>query len=142
MISATYFINNLNYVLHVDIFIAFTEEQDKFMKYLSEDVIGVLSLYEASHFGIEGEVILDEAKLFAHRHLKSIDAHKDQNILELVNHSFDLPLNFRILRLEARWFIDVYSGRKDANPYLLELAKLGYNMVQGTHQVDAFYMSQ
>ncbi|KAA8536404.1 hypothetical protein F0562_028882 [Nyssa sinensis] len=44
-----------------------------------------------------------------------------------------------MLRLEARWFIDVYERRPDMNPVLLELAKLDFNIVQITHQNDLKY---
>ncbi|CAI9282414.1 unnamed protein product [Lactuca saligna] len=36
----------------------------------------------------------------------------------------------KMLRLQARWYIDAYSKRKDANMLLLELATSDYNMVQ------------
>ncbi|KAK9942857.1 hypothetical protein M0R45_008502 [Rubus argutus] len=41
-----------------------------------------------------------------------------------------------MLRLEARWQIEAYSKRADANQVLLEFAKLDYNMVQQTLQRD------
>ncbi|KAC3748924.1 hypothetical protein FH972_027205 [Carpinus fangiana] len=41
-----------------------------------------------------------------------------------------------MLRLEARWFIDVYRSGEDMNPILLELAELDFNMVQAAHQED------
>ncbi|KAM7524580.1 hypothetical protein LguiA_014482 [Lonicera macranthoides] len=47
-----------------------------------------------------------------------------------------------MLRLEARWFIDVYERRRDMNTTLLEFAKLDFNMVQATHQEDLKHMSR
>ena len=60
----------------------------------------------------------------------------DQNLAIEVNHALELPLQWRMPRLEARWFIDVYEKRQDMNPILLEFAKLDFNMVQATHQED------
>ncbi|RVW26290.1 (-)-alpha-terpineol synthase [Vitis vinifera] len=53
----------------------------------------------------------------------------------------ELPLHWRMLRLEARWFIDVYERSQGMNPILLELAKLDYNMVQATYQEDLKHAS-
>ena len=64
----------------------------------------------------------------------------DQNLAIEVNHALELPLQWRMPRLEARWFIDVYEKRQDMNPILLEFAKLDFNMVQATHQEDLRHM--
>ena len=40
-----------------------------FGKCFSEDIQGILCLYEASYLSIEGESILEEARDFAKRHL-------------------------------------------------------------------------
>ena len=39
-------------------------------------------------------------------------------------------------RLEARRFIEEYSGESDQSSCLLELAKLDYNKVQSLHQAE------
>ncbi|KAF5199517.1 Isoprene synthase protein, partial [Thalictrum thalictroides] len=90
----------------------------------------------------EGEDILDEAKAFARVHLKIAKGNVDSILARLVNHALDLPLNLGIVRLEARWYIDLYENRKNANPIVLELAKLDYNMVQATHLNDAVDMTR
>ncbi|GMN70284.1 hypothetical protein TIFTF001_039340 [Ficus carica] len=56
--------------------------------------------------------------------------------------SLELPLPWQMLRLEIRWFIDVYERKKDMNSSLLELAKLDFNIVQSTHQEDLKYVSR
>ncbi|KAK8482142.1 hypothetical protein V6N11_073381 [Hibiscus sabdariffa] len=57
---------------------------------------------------------------------------------KLVEDALKLPLHWRVSRLEARWFIDLYEKRKGRNPMLLELAKLDFNIV---HQNDLRYAS-
>ncbi|GLT66406.1 hypothetical protein SLA2020_387710 [Shorea laevis] len=47
-----------------------------------------------------------------------------------------------MLRLEARWYIEAYSKREDANSLLLELAKLDFNIVQSVLQSDLQDMSR
>uniref|UniRef100_A0A2N9HUY7 Uncharacterized protein n=1 Tax=Fagus sylvatica TaxID=28930 RepID=A0A2N9HUY7_FAGSY len=59
-----------------------------------------------------------------------------------VSHALEIPLHWRMLRLEARWFIDIYRRREDMNPILLELAELDFNMVQATHQEDLKQVSR
>ncbi|KAG5555550.1 hypothetical protein RHGRI_006257 [Rhododendron griersonianum] len=97
----------------------------------------------ASYLCVEGESTLDEARDFATKHLRQSLKRKDihHDLAMLVSHALELPLHWRVTRLEARWFIDVYERRPNMNPTLLQLAKLDYNMVQATHQADLKHMS-
>lgn len=122
------------------IFKSFKDENGNFKESLGKDVKGLLSLYEASHLAFEGEDLLDEAKEFTRMHLKNLDA--NHILAEQVNHALELPLHHRMLKLEARWSIEAYSKRFDANQALLELAKLDFNMVQSTLQRDLKDMSR
>ena len=118
-------------------------EEGSFKGYLCDDTKGILSLYEASFLSLEGENILEEAREFSKKHLQEfINQNKDQNLSIIVSHALELPLHWRISRVEARWFIDVYRSREDMNPVLLELAKLDFNMVQATHQEDIKQVSR
>ena len=114
---------------------------------MCEDVKGMLSLYEASFHLMTGEKILEEAREFTKKHLEKYARHnKDQNehddLIILVGHALELPLDWRMLRMEARWFIDVYARRHDMNPTFLELAKLDFNMVQSTYLEDLKHASR
>ncbi|WOG94622.1 hypothetical protein DCAR_0313918 [Daucus carota subsp. sativus] len=60
----------------------------------------------------------------------------DPNLSIKVRYALELPVNWRMLRLEARWYIDFYSRSNNMNPELLELAKLDYNTVQGLYQEE------
>ncbi|KAM7500244.1 hypothetical protein LguiA_024658 [Lonicera macranthoides] len=60
----------------------------------------------------------------------------------LVSHALELPLHWRMLRLEARCFIDTYEKTNNQNISLLEFAKLDFNMVQAIHQEDLKDMSR
>ncbi|CAL5431425.1 unnamed protein product [Camellia sinensis] len=127
-----------------DVFKKFTDETGNLRSCLCEDTKGLLYLYEASYLSIDGESLLDEARDFTTRNLKENLKKKDidQNLAMLVRHSLELPLHWRVQRLEARWFIDVYERRQDMNPVLLELAKLDFNMVQAIHQQEVKQMSR
>lgn len=110
--------------------------------WLGKDVKGMLSLYEASYFAFEGESLLDEAKAFTSIHLNNLKGDQSKSLREQVAHALELPLHHRMLRLEARWSIEEYSKRSDANKALLEEAKLDFNMVQSTLQSDLKDMSR
>ncbi|KAK7834551.1 myrcene synthase [Quercus suber] len=130
------------YRVSEEVFDSFMEE-GSFKGYLCDDTKGILSLYEASFLSLEGENILEEAREFTKNHLQEfINQNKDQNLSIIVSHALELPLHWRISRVEARWFIDVYGSREDMNAILLELAKLDFNMVQATHQEDIKQVSR
>ncbi|KAI3499948.1 hypothetical protein L1887_35762 [Cichorium endivia] len=107
----------------------FKDSHGGFMPCLQTDVKGLLSLYEASHLSFAQERDLHEAKIFATEHLLKLKSQENE-ALEDINHALELPLHRRMLRLQAWWYIDIYSERRDANIFLLELATLDYNMVQ------------
>ncbi|KAJ7949840.1 Terpene_synth domain-containing protein [Quillaja saponaria] len=105
----------------------------------TEDIDGMLSLYEASYLSLENETILDEARDFTLKHLKefvSKNKYGDNITSALVSHALELPLHWILQRLEARWFIGVYERFHSMNPVVLELAKLDFNIVQAIHQED------
>ncbi|GMI72384.1 hypothetical protein like AT3G25810 [Hibiscus trionum] len=125
-------------------FSGFQDEMGNFNASLCEDCKGLLSLYEASYLSVEEEGILDTARDFA---AEQLEQHLGQNKLDehlrlLVEHALQLPLHWRVSRLEARWFIDLYEKREERNPMLLELAKLDFNIVQAVHQDDLKYASK
>ncbi|XP_059431229.1 myrcene synthase, chloroplastic-like [Corylus avellana] len=131
------------YSVPQEIFNSFKNEMGNFKACLCDDIEGMLCLYEASFYSIEGESILEEARDFATNQLSEyVKQGKDQNITARVNHALELPLHWRMLRLEVRWFIDVYRSREDMKPILLDLAELDFNMVQAAHQEDLKEMSR
>ncbi|KAA8524552.1 hypothetical protein F0562_010975 [Nyssa sinensis] len=130
------------YAVSHDVFKNFKDQNGHFLACLHNDVKGLLSLYEASYLAFGGENLLDDAKAFTTTHLKNIKGNIDTSLAEQVNHAIELPLHHRMLRLEARWFIDAYSKREDANHLLLELAILDFNMVQSTLRRDLQDMSK
>ncbi|XP_062028610.1 tricyclene synthase EBOS, chloroplastic-like [Rosa rugosa] len=122
-----------------DVFKIFMDCDGSFKDCLCKDVKGMLSLYEASFLGIEGETLLDEALAFTSMHLKNLSrlhVTQDKGVLEQVSHALEMPLHHRMQRLEARWYIEAYSKKAYANQVLLEFAKLDYNVVQQTYQRD------
>ncbi|XP_061948791.1 probable terpene synthase 9 isoform X2 [Populus nigra] len=121
-----------------DVFGKFRSNRDgKFKDSIRTDVAGLLSLYEASYLAVPGEDhVLEEAKNFSSKHLKSLmlETIKDEVLAMQVKQSLEVPLHWKMPRIEARDFIDIYSSDNTRNLDLLELAKLDYNLVQSQHQ--------
>ncbi|RVW74231.1 (-)-alpha-terpineol synthase [Vitis vinifera] len=127
----------------LDVFHIFINKMGTVKPWLNEDIKGILCLYEASYLSVEGENILEEARDVTRNSLEEyLKRTVDQNDLTMIiNHAMEVPLHWRLPRLEARWFIDVYERSQGMNPILLELAKLDYNMVQATYQEDLKHAS-
>ncbi|KAL2474213.1 terpene synthase 02 [Forsythia ovata] len=120
----------------LDIFENFKDHNGNFKESLSQDVVGMLSLYEASHFAYNEEKILDEARKFTSMKLKEMLGKIDMKIGEQVRHALEIPFQWRMQRLEARWNIEEYNKKDGANQLLLKLAILDFNMVQYMLQKD------
>ena len=122
----------------VEVFNDFKDEQGNFRSWIHDDLKGMLNLYEASYFLVEGENILEDARDFTTKNLENYvkKCNPTEYLSELVSHALELPLAWRMLRLEAHWFINLYETKTDMEPVLLELAKLDFNMVQAVHQED------
>ncbi|URE16622.1 Myrcene synthase, chloroplastic [Musa troglodytarum] len=69
----------------------------------------MLSLYEASYLGKEGEVVLIEAMDFTTKHLKNLmeEGSLEPRFGEHVAYALELPLNWRMERIHARWWTDL-----------------------------------
>ncbi|KAM3291283.1 (-)-camphene/tricyclene synthase, chloroplastic isoform X1 [Capsicum chacoense] len=138
-----------------DILNDFKDEQGNFKQSLCEDIKGLLQLYKASFFSMEFDQMptsLESANTFAKSHLKnylhmnrstsSNGDFPDRPTVELVRHALELPLHWMMLRVETRWYINIYEKIPISNPLLLELAKLDYNIVQATHQQELRNLSR
>ncbi|KAH7843805.1 hypothetical protein Vadar_020892 [Vaccinium darrowii] len=131
------------YEVSQDLLQVFKDKNGNFMESLSKDIKGLLSLYKASYFSFEGENLMEEAKVFT-THLKDYTKGEtvDKDLVDQINHALEMPLHHRMLRLEARWYIEAYGRRRDANYLLLEMAKLDFNMVQSILQGELKDMSR
>ncbi|XP_042380211.1 probable terpene synthase 9 [Zingiber officinale] len=55
---------------------------------------------------------------------------------EQVAHALQIPLNWRLERVQHRWFIEACSGDDTVNPLFLEFAKLDLNLVQDMYKSE------
>ncbi|KAK1368454.1 (+)-delta-cadinene synthase [Heracleum sosnowskyi] len=101
------------------------------------DIKGMLSLYEASYFSIEGETLMEAALYFTSKSLKEcLPNITDVDLQIQVRHALELPLQWRIPRFDARWNIELYERSSDMIPAVLEFAKLDFNISQGLYQEE------
>ncbi|KAI9187184.1 hypothetical protein LWI28_025226 [Acer negundo] len=139
------------YNVPCDVFEQFKDDQGKFKASLIDDVAGMLCLYEAAYLGIPEEDILDEAIAFTTSHLElmvtddqviSHDHHHPphhyhhHHLVEEINHAMNRPIRKGLPRLEARYYINIYSGDESHNQILLNFAKLDFNVLQVQHQKE------
>ncbi|KAL5736125.1 hypothetical protein ACOSQ2_030913 [Xanthoceras sorbifolium] len=124
------------YYVPCDVFKKFKDDQGKLKEYLLDDVHGMLCLYEAAHLGIRGEDVLDEDLAFTASHLESMASHVTPQLAEQIIRSLNRPIRRNLPRLEAKYYIDIYSGDDLKNQTLLKFAKLDFNMLQVQHQKE------
>ena len=111
--------------------------------FVFHDIKGILSLYEVSFLSLEDEIIMDKARDITSKNLEEYEKkNEDNDISLLVSHALETPLHWRVPRLEARWFIEMYQRRHNKSEALLKFAKLDFNMVQVTHQEDLKHTSR
>ncbi|XP_048232245.1 probable terpene synthase 9 [Ricinus communis] len=125
------------FTISKEVFEKFRNEDGKFKDSLKEDILGLLSLYDASYLGMHGEHILEEAKDFSTEQLKSLPGRSQGDIVTYqVKQALDVPLHWRMQRIENRNYINIYQKEDTNNLALLELAKLDYNLVQSVYQTE------
>lgn len=116
-----------------DVFNKFKDEKGNFKENLSNNIPGMLALYEATHLRAHGEDVLDEALAFTTTQLKSAASHLSNPLAAKVNRALKQPLHKGIPRLEARHFISVYQDDTSHKKAFLKLAILDFNFVQSLH---------
>ncbi|KAK9938326.1 hypothetical protein M0R45_015073 [Rubus argutus] len=123
------------YNVSCNVFSKFTNNNGNFKESLVEDVLGLLSLYEATHLMTHGEELLDEALTFTTTHLQSA-THRALNpvVLKQVTHALYQPLWKGVPRLEARHHLSAYQDHNSHNETLLNFAKVDFNLLQQVHQ--------
>ncbi|XP_010417167.1 PREDICTED: tricyclene synthase, chloroplastic-like [Camelina sativa] len=131
-----------------DVFDVFMENCGKYI-YDSDDINGLLSLYEASYLSTKSDTKLKILiRPCATQQLRDfVDTHSNEDfgscdIGEMVVQALDMPYHWRMRRLATRWYIDVYGKRRNKNLVVDELAKIDFNIVQAIHQEELKYVSR
>ncbi|CAL1391957.1 unnamed protein product [Linum trigynum] len=112
----------------------FKDEKGNFKDDLAGDVKGLLSLYEAAYYRVNGEQILDEALEFARTQLGPIARLEDSPWADRVRHSLKWPILKGLPIRESRHFMSFYQQDETHNEAILKLGKLDFNLGQKLHQ--------
>ncbi|XP_058195793.1 valerianol synthase TPS8-like [Rhododendron vialii] len=129
------------YSLSSGVFEKFKDCNGEFKETLSKDVMGMLSLYEATYLKTHGEDILDQALCFTKAGLESLKPHLSPNLAKQVAHAQYQPVQRSIPRVEARHYISVYENDASRNEKLLRLAKIDFNLLQMLHKKELCHIS-
>ncbi|KAI3456994.1 hypothetical protein Pfo_013657 [Paulownia fortunei] len=124
------------YYVSCDVFNKFIDHEGNFKESLINNVEGMLNLYEAAHFVVDGEEILHKALEFSSSHLKSLIHQMSNSLSARVNEALKIPIRKSLTRLGPRKFISMYQEDESHNETLLNFAKLDFNMVQKIHQKE------
>ncbi|KAB1201252.1 (3S,6E)-nerolidol synthase 1 [Morella rubra] len=130
------------YYVPADIFENFKDEDGNFKNELSEDINGLMALYEASHLSIEGEDILDQAGIFSEQLLNAWKRHLDYNHVKVVGNTLGHPYHKSVARFMAKNFFGDYPSTNGWFNGLQQLAKIDFNVVQSMHQKEITKISK
>nr|QEY10189.1 terpene synthase 5 [Scutellaria barbata] len=123
------------YHVSSSVFEKFTDKDKKFLKSLSNDVEGLLSLYEAANVQISGEEILDEGLVFAVNNLKRmLHEELESSALHKVNQALEQPLHKGMPVLQSRRYISIYQKDHKRDELLLTFAKFNFNYLQNLYK--------
>ncbi|CAN6329166.1 unnamed protein product [Urochloa humidicola] len=100
---------------------------------LTKDPRGLMSLYNAAHMAVPGEMILDEAIAFSKCHLQILKGKCKSPMAEQISRTLEFPSLRSLQRLEAIHYITEYKQDEAHDVALLELAKLDFNITRSLH---------
>ncbi|KAL0363278.1 UNVERIFIED_CONTAM: Tricyclene synthase Oc15, chloroplastic [Sesamum calycinum] len=100
-----------------DVFNNFRGKDGRFRRNLSQDIRGLIELYEAAQLSFQGEYILDEAARFSSHRLRECLADVDDEVSRMITSKLKYPHHKTIARLARKDFLQDLEGingwRKD-----------------------------
>ncbi|XP_030513235.1 (3S,6E)-nerolidol synthase 1-like [Rhodamnia argentea] len=106
------------------------------------DILGLTSLFEASHLGTDGEDVLDEVRESIGQRLHDSLADLDHLQARLVRNSLGNPFHKSMARFKANDFLSNLGGHSYGwTENLGELAHLDMNIVRSVHQREILQIS-
>nr|WBW04231.1 TPS [Ficus pyriformis]WBW04343.1 terpene synthase [Ficus semicordata] len=128
-----------------DTFNQYKDNKGSFKESLTNDVHGMLELYEAAYMRVDGEVILDDALVFTRSHLSIIakdTLSTNPPLSTEIQRALKQSLWKRLPRIEAVQYIPFYQQQDSHNKTLLKLAKLEFNLLQSLHKEELSQLSK
>ncbi|OIS99336.1 (3s,6e)-nerolidol synthase 1, chloroplastic [Nicotiana attenuata] len=126
------------YYVPADVFKKFKNKYNgTFGLNLSQDISGLIGLYEAAQLGVEGEHILDEVANFSGEHLNAYLAHNNDSCVQarIINDTLKYPYHKSLASYKAKYFITNFRGINGwGRSTLQELANINFSIAQEIHQ--------
>ncbi|KAJ0914642.1 putative germacrene-A synthase [Helianthus annuus] len=134
---------HLGYKLSCDVFNKFkNDDSNTFKESITNDVRGMLGLYESAQLRLKGEKILDEASAFTETKLKSLVKTLEGSLAQQVKQSLKRPFHQGMPMVEARLYFSNYQEECSRHDSLLKLAKLHFNYLQLQQKEELRIVSQ
>ncbi|CAH1433383.1 unnamed protein product [Lactuca virosa] len=122
---------HLGHKLPCDVFNKFKDSSSgTFKESITNDVKGMLGLYESAQLRLRGESILDEASAFTVTQLKSVVNTLEGKLAQQVLQSLKRPFHQGMPMVEARFYFSNYDEECSTHESLVKLAKLHFNYLQ------------
>ncbi|CAN6331118.1 unnamed protein product [Urochloa humidicola] len=128
-----YLLRKHRYCVSPDVFARFKNVDGGF---LVNNPIDLLNLYNAAHLRTHGEIILDEAILFARRRLEIILPFVEGSLAREIKSTLQIPLIRRVRIYELKYYISTCEKDATLHEKVLQLAKLNSNIMQLHHQQE------
>ncbi|KAK9155940.1 hypothetical protein Sjap_003420 [Stephania japonica] len=128
-----------------DVFNLFTDDEGRFRLHFGKDIRGMMSLYEAAQFGVQGEEILEEASAFARAQLcASVAEHGDiQNGLsKMVLDTIEHPYHKTIPRFMTKHNIKTFYYGSINSGLIEDLAKEDFVIVRSLYRTEISQISK
>lgn len=109
---------------------------------LSEDIRGMISLYEASQLGIKWEDILDEVGDFDQKYLNAAMTVVEPNIARVIGDTLEHPYHKSLATFKAKHYLKNLYGTYGWISLLQELAKIDFNIVRSLHQRELLQITK
>ena len=129
-------------MLDTDVFSKFKDSKGMFKQDLSEDIKGLMSLYEASQLSTEGEDTLVEAGKFSGHLLKTYLSHLDNHQAKIVSNTLGNPHHKSLGPFMARNFFVTSQCTNTWLNLLKEVAKTDFDVVQTLHQDEIVQITE
>nr|AJD19683.1 sesquiterpene synthase Tps3 [Cucumis melo] len=130
------------YYVSCEIFNKFTNEEGDFKESTVKGKKEIMSLYEASHWRMNGEIILDKALAFTTKKLEEMAMDFSCPYRDEAKYALRWPILKALPRLITKHHISTYEKDPLKNNVLLKFAKLDYNAMQKLYQKELYEVSR
>ncbi|KAK4399010.1 Tricyclene synthase 0e23, chloroplastic [Sesamum angolense] len=114
----------------------------RFRENLSQDIRGLMELYEAAQLSFQGEYILDEAARFSSHRLRECLADVDDEVSRMITSKLKYPHHKTIARLTRKDFLQDLEGINGWGKTLRELALMDLRKGQSVYQGELAQVSK